>query len=195
MADSRESPVCIAHSVLPACVGVTILCLFLAGGPIAIVWFVVPVVVLALNRVFSGRWRSHVGHEFSERPIPLFANGYASSAVSCVVRGIGVVAALTHTYPRSISWRMVGIMNIARLPAKCIGCPSRAPATCAFARYERLSDNCSFSTAIANAKPSNFSMRLVRNGDNSPRAKNTTGKIDEVVRRFIVRHIGIMPTT
>ena|SRR5215467_15713105 len=74
-----------------------VLLLFEVGGPTAIAWFVVAVIVDALKRVVVWSW-SHVGVKVFEL-LPALADFDAASTIVFVAWVVGVLAALPHAAP------------------------------------------------------------------------------------------------
>lgn len=73
------------------------------GGPAAIRWFVVAVIIAPFDPHFAIRTPSHIGEEGRECA-PSLANCYAPSAVSRKILIFGIQAALTHRLPHLVFW-------------------------------------------------------------------------------------------
>jgi len=77
----------------------TVHCLFGHSCPSAIGWFVVSIIVDALNRV-AGTWsQSHVGKKVEERRTPAVTDRDSSPAIVPVVRVIGTMTTPHHGIP------------------------------------------------------------------------------------------------
>jgi hypothetical protein len=71
------------------------------GGPVAITWFVVALVVLTLYRMSASRFGAHVGKEVFERISPTITHGNTSTAVTVEVFESRVVAPTLDFLPSS----------------------------------------------------------------------------------------------
>ncbi len=79
--------------------------LFLGRCPSAIRWFVITIVVYALDRMFIGRAMSHIRDKIL-KIFPPFTYFNASSTVVCKTLAIFIVAPLSHSGPNIPIWSM-----------------------------------------------------------------------------------------
>lgn len=103
-----KSPVCQTLSsplVLNQAAGPFISSLLSAGSPVAVLWAVVPVVVLPVERVSLRPW-SHILKEVFEGIKPTIADLDASSAIPLEPLVFGVVASVLHVRPRAVLSRL-----------------------------------------------------------------------------------------
>lgn len=89
----------------------SIACLLAFGGPYAIFWRVVAVIVFPLNGVGRGRLGPHVCQKSLKRDQPLLADFDPALAVSLVFFVIGVVASILHRRPCGIFWRVASVVG------------------------------------------------------------------------------------
>lgn len=85
------------------CFMALVLLLCVKGGPAAVFWSVISIIIYAVYRVLFAGPVTHIGNEVCEVKPPL-ADAYSPSAV--VLKGlvIGVVASLSHFHPRPVFW-------------------------------------------------------------------------------------------
>lgn len=89
--------------------------------PIAVGWFVVSVVISALDRILRRWFPPHVLNEAVERFCPSLANRNTSSAIPFVSSGIRILASLDHASPRGVLRRFAHIMSDAMRPTAACG--------------------------------------------------------------------------
>src|SRR5579859_11850 len=85
-------------------VAALVLALFARGGPTAVAWLVVPVVVDPINGPTS-RAFAHVGEKVLER-VPALAHRDPATAVVVVGDVAGISAPIKHVFPRPVSGRI-----------------------------------------------------------------------------------------
>lgn len=83
------------------------------GGPATVAWFVMAVVVDALDRVRGRRLRPHVGEKGREVVAPAIADRDTAATVIGVVVRVLIEAARFHSGPRDI---LAGLLARARVP-------------------------------------------------------------------------------
>lgn len=144
-------------------VGSCIAALLLARCPSTVSWLIISRILFSIKRLSVGP-RAHVGKEVSKR-VPFFAYPNASPAISRIISGVGIVAALTHIDPRSIGSGIVHAVDRvclfsapARISITVMAAAFRAP------RSKIGAKNLSLDAATTNAKPK-FSAKRI---DNSP---------------------------
>lgn len=125
-----------------------------ASCPAAIAWFVISVVVFAVNAVLGRRTIPHVGIEVGKRVPPSPANANAATAVP--PKGfVGLtVAAINHVCPRPVFGRISESMRSMQA-ARDLGRPVAA-AACCVPRAKVMRRNGCFLSAFAQAKPESF---------------------------------------
>lgn len=89
----------------------TVACLFGRSGPSHIVWFIVAVIVNAINRVFYRRTFAHVRQEILKRLAPSLTDFDASSAVACIRNMLGIGTSGYHARPDKVFRRCIAWIN------------------------------------------------------------------------------------
>lgn len=79
----------------------TIVGLLLCRGPAAVSWFIIAMIIDAINGISRSRSLAHIFIKIHEI-IPSFANGDSSSTPSWPILGVRLQAPLTHMKPRPI---------------------------------------------------------------------------------------------
>lgn len=92
-------------------VGASISGLLLRCGPAAVAWFVVAVVIDAVERVGRRRTQPHVGDKFRES-VPTFANRDSAPSIDGIVSDLRVHAPAAHVLPRPILRRSFASMTL-----------------------------------------------------------------------------------
>lgn len=101
--------------------------LLLGRGPLAVLWAIVSVVVLALNA--QSVWAlSHIGQEVCEGLTPSIANTYPPGSVSRPVTVIGIVAAPLHVHPSNVGSGIGHAMFPRSVPTGLRPAPDKASA-------------------------------------------------------------------
>lgn len=95
---NRQRLACVRQAPVAA----RVVLLLLGGRPSDVAWFVIAVVVTAINGVDRRRTRPYVLSEQIKRVAPTRADGDSSSAVFGITRVVGVEATLLHARPRLV---------------------------------------------------------------------------------------------
>jgi hypothetical protein len=149
------------QSSLSACLGGVAALNFFAS-PSAISWFIISVIVDAVERRFW--WAdAHVGKKIIEY-FPPFTKGNAASSVVLPAVGFGVSAALFHGCPRLIGSRIsalprMGVSELRRVISLYAATTARFSFDCA------RSWNCYFRTTIATKDPASMLALDVREAE------------------------------
>ena len=118
------------------------------GGPRAILWAVVSVVVFSLKSMVTG-WRvAHVSKKVLKRMFPPFADLYATTPVVFIMGRVFVIAPVFHVLPNAINRFSSQAMGFA-----CLAVFAKTPAGFDSARSEVVATGNSGFPAIAEAKP------------------------------------------
>ena len=149
------------------------------GRPMAVTEFVIPIVIDAVDRVFSSRSFSHVREEVDEIE-PSFADRDASASVPSELCGFLIEASLLHFGPRGVCYghsgfahrsvTMAGLGDSFTLGTSATGCMSTR---------EIVSDDDGFVSAIAETEPTCVCRLDVREFDDGQTAKALTSEILE----------------
>lgn len=87
--------------------------------PATVAWFVIPVVVNAVDACSNKRPFSHVSQKVDEGMPPSVAYTYSSCAVVFVLRIVGIVASGLHHLPRRVFWcSMTTALRLASASAR-----------------------------------------------------------------------------
>lgn len=132
----------------------TVSALFLRCGPAAIGWFVIAVVVFAIDRMLRARPASHVGQKRLETIAPLLANGNSPGAVVRVFHIVAVVAAGFHAPPRPVLRATSSARRVAmRLNSLSCALVSKTAATERSIESQTCAGNDTDGSAVASASP------------------------------------------
>ena len=158
-----------------------VVALFFAGRPSAIFRFIIPVVVLSLNRVFFGRRGTHINKEILEF-VPAVTDANASPSVGVPRRMTSRPTTGNHASPDTINAGVFHPMRFIRSrefpsPAAATGLPYGFQVSAA--HHTRL-------PAIALATPMYLFLTPDKPFGNQP-PKPVSGKVDKI------RHGGIIP--
>ena len=150
--------------------------LFLCS-PLAVAWFVIAIVVSAVNGVAFPRHSAHVLQESLER-LPPGTDGDSAPTVVFVIAGVSVVAPAIHVHPCSVFRGPVAPMTGAPLGR---GLPTEAAATLGDASGELVGEHPCFLAALTVAKPEHFGLvaglAFLKSGGDNQAAKPAASEI------------------
>lgn len=154
--------------------------LLFACRPVAIVWLVVAIGVLAVDGIFTARPWSHIGQEGIETTQPSFAYANASSSVQGIVASMPVGAAHAHIPPCDVlgcQFSTSGVtVAIAPLGRQFV---LAAPATSLFAARQDTGGRDGLLSTVAQAEPFRLRSLLVGTPQDDKSSESFPGVIDE----------------
>lgn len=122
------------------------------GGPVAIPWLVIAVVVYAVNGVPFAWAFTHVGEEVCEGRFPLITDRYSSASVVAKKAEVFVAAPLNHGCPDAPCASLAAIDCVAMLSVDATRhLPCSAPTRCAIAVPEGAPRDRPFCCLVAGA--------------------------------------------
>lgn len=138
--------------------------------PSAVIQLIVAVVVNAINRMFVGRARTHVGVERHERIAPAFADANTTPAVLVKIFHGWIQAAVLHRAPYAVLWRIAQTVRFLRLAA-------RAAATDRMALFQAIRHHVALLAAGASTTPKALRTVNACQRNNDPLSECSTGEI------------------
>lgn len=137
-----------------------IMSLVKSTGPNAIVWMIIAIVVLALNR-HASRARTHISKKLLKTFSPFIANMNTAASVIFVARVVGVLATLLHSLPHHVK-RNVVVSGLPFSLGHFFG--EEAAATCRISTFHSIGSDSKNLAAIAFESPYSMAIRRTFSG-------------------------------
>lgn len=146
--------------------------LLLKGGPSAVLWAIVAVLINAVDGMLGRRATAHVGQKVVER-LPSVADTNASETVVLGVSLVCSAASLSHVFPAQVLWAFVALASLAMGDGVWFFTLS-APATGGYPVSEVGAHDLPNCSAVTATKPA-IAMNMLHHG---PSSKPLSSQID-----------------